>query len=74
MEMLKSAGLIKGNLSCNGYGLVELTWKGHEFLSLTRDPKIWSELMLITNDPNKSYDLDYLMNIARTKLNSQESK
>lgn len=68
MELLKSMKLIKGCVSCNGYGLIQLTTLGHDFLSLTKDPKIWEEILSIVEDPQQSFDFDYLFNFAKSKL------
>lgn len=68
MELLKSMKLIKGCVSCNGYGLIQLTSFGHDFISLTKDPKIWEEILSIVEDPQQSFDFDYLFNFAKSKL------
>lgn len=68
MELLKSMKLIKGCVSCNGYGLIQLTTLGHDFLSLTKDPKILEEILSIVEDPQQSFDFDYLFNFAKSKL------
>lgn len=68
MELLKSMKLIKGCVSCNGYGLIQLTTLGHDFLSLTKDPQIWEEILSIVEDQKQSFDFDYLLNLAKSKL------
>jgi hypothetical protein len=49
LEMLIDAGLVRGKISRSQgargdvIGISTLTWEGHEWIDLVRDPRVWDE-------------------------------
>jgi hypothetical protein len=49
LEMLIDAGLVRGKISRSQgsrgdvIGISTLTWEGHEWIDLMRDPRVWEE-------------------------------
>jgi hypothetical protein len=49
LEMLIDAGLLRGKISRSQgargdvIGISTLTWEGHEWIDLVRDPRVWDE-------------------------------
>src|SRR6476620_9997744 len=49
LEMLIEAGLVRGKISRSQgargdvIGISTLTWEGHEWIEIVRDPRVWEE-------------------------------
>jgi hypothetical protein len=65
LEMLIDAGLVRGKISRSQgargdvIGISSLTWVGHEWLDVVRDPRVWDEAKrtLLENGGALSFEL-----------------
>ena len=75
LRLLSDANLIKleneSGYGCDVAFAKRLTWKGHEFLELSRDESIWMKAKEVTKKAGKSFSFELL---TRTLLRLLESK
>jgi len=65
LEMLIDAGLVRGKISRSQgargdiIGISTLTWEGHEWIDVVRDPRVWDEAKrtLLENGGALSFEL-----------------
>jgi Hypothetical protein (DUF2513) len=80
LTLMHEAGYIQGHIAIENdahivdWGELQLTWHGHEFLSILKDKEVLNKLASISNDGLTSMSFSVIKEIAKKLIENKAEK